>query len=219
MVLMQPQVSGLVRGDELGGRGPFLGMGRDHGKHSCGSVSLDTQSLHCCTHCPSLQGRHSPNAGTPLALELCGTGEVSPVPGHAGLFLTKQGQCDVPCPGAEQGWHGIPHVPALVFHPPCPRGHMGPACVMQGWRGVPHVPNAIIAVTAGGLCRARRTSSSEPTSSQPTPDAATAVASWGSVWVWGQCLACAQQCPHTPLSSPCWPGHTAGVAVATARGA
>lgn len=53
-----------------------------------------------------------------------------------------------------------------------------------------------------------RTSSSELTSSQPTPDAAAAVASWGSVWVWGQRVACAQLCLHTPLSSPCWPGHS-----------
>lgn len=92
-------------------------------------------------------------------------------------------------------------------------------CAMKGWRGVPHVHSAIAAVTAEGLCRARRTSSSELTSSQPTPDAAAAVASWGSVWVWGQRLACAQLCPHTPLSSPCWPRHTAGVAVATTKGA
>lgn len=86
----------------------------------------------------------------------------------------------------------------------------------QGWRGVPRVTSA---VTAEGQCRARRTSSSGPTSSQPTPDAAAAVASWGRVWVWGQRLACALLCPHTPLSSPCWPGHTADVAVATTKGA
>lgn len=181
MVLMQPQVSGLVRGDELGGRGPSLGMDRDHEEHSCGSGSLDTQSLHCCAHCPSLQGRRSPNADTSLSLDLCRTGEVSPVPGHAVLFLAKQGQRGIPCSGAEQGWHGIPHVPALVLNPPRPRCHMGPACITQGWRGVPHVPSAIVAVTAEGLCGARRTSSSEPTSSQPTPSAAAAVASWGSM--------------------------------------
>lgn len=118
---MQPQVSGLVRaGDELGGREPSLGTDRDHGERSCGSGSLRG-----CALCPSLQGRHSPDAGTPLSLELGRSGEVSPSPGHAGLFLAGQGQRGVPCPGAEQGWRGVPRAPALVLHPPCPRCHAG----------------------------------------------------------------------------------------------
>lgn len=45
MVLMQPQVSGLVRRANLRGWGPALGIGRDHGERSCDIGSLDTQPL------------------------------------------------------------------------------------------------------------------------------------------------------------------------------
>lgn len=91
MVLMQPQVSGLVPGTGwAAGERPWVRTG------STGSTRVPLVSGHTvprgCAHCPSLQGRHSPNVH-PGAVQDWGA---APVPGHAGLFLAKQTQRGVP---------------------------------------------------------------------------------------------------------------------------
>lgn len=91
MVLMQPQVSGLVRRANLRGWGPPLGMGRDHGELSCVIGSLGTQPL-ChpiLSPVPSYWGPALPECGHPSVPGAVQGSCPVPICGCAGEFQVK----------------------------------------------------------------------------------------------------------------------------------
>lgn len=85
--------------------------------------------------------------GTPLSLELCRAHALSPSVVVQVSSRLNRASVVSPCPGMEQGWRSIPHVPAVVvkgwhsiYHVPgAMQGRHVVPCAMQSWCGAPCV--------------------------------------------------------------------------------
>lgn len=140
MVLMQPQVSGLLHVEQTQrvGNCPWAWAGTME-KICVASLPLHCTSFHSGPCAPQ---KWAP----PVSGQLCSTVVVAPILGHAGVFPAEQSQhgmswCpawhvlvpSVACPGAQHGWRGIHHILGAAD------SQRGVTCAIQDWHDVPCV--------------------------------------------------------------------------------